>query len=95
MPSLTSLYSAPNVLSPFPQSPSPDFSDWADSPYEKNTNYPEGLKFETNFGLYVRSKSESMIAMMLHTYHIPFRYECALELGGLRKTYIFETLSLH
>lgn len=71
------------LLSPFPQSPSPDFSDWADSPYEKNTNYPEGLKFETNFGLYVRSKSESMIAMMLHTYHIPFRYECALELGGI------------
>ena len=71
------------LLSSSFESQSQDLIDWANSPYEKNTKYPEGLKFETSFGLHVRSKSESMIAMMLQTYHIPFRYECALELGGI------------
>lgn len=71
------------LLSPSFQPLSPELLDWANSPYEKNTKYPEGLKFETNFGLYVRSKSESLIAMMLRDKHIPFRYECALELGGV------------
>ena len=32
-------------------------------------------------GNYVRSKSESMIDMVLYIHKIPFRYECALTLG--------------
>ena len=32
-------------------------------------------------GNYVRSKSESMIDMVLYIHKIPFRYECALILG--------------
>ena len=33
--------------------------------------------------LKVRSKSEAMIAMLLHLNAIPYRYECALSLGGV------------
>ncbi|MFQ8777759.1 MAG: hypothetical protein ACLR78_10425 [Roseburia sp.] len=31
----------------------------------------------------MRSKSEAMIAMLLHLNAIPYRYECALSLGGV------------
>ena len=50
-------------------------------PYEKNPKYPEHLIHKTVSGIYVRSKSESMIALQLYTEKIPFRYECALQLG--------------
>lgn len=61
-----------------------DLRDWANSPYEKNDKYPEKLIIETSFGVCVRSKSEAMIAMSLREHKIPFRYECALELGGIK-----------
>lgn len=57
--------------------------DWMETSYERNLNHPEALIHKTSFGLDVRSKSESMIAVFLHTNHIPFRYECALYLGGI------------
>jgi len=56
--------------------------DWQKSPYEKNSNYPEQLIHKTISGHFVRSKSEALIDMTLTKYGIPFRYECALELGN-------------
>ena len=53
---------------------------WAQAPYERNPHYPEGLLHKTASGDLVRSKSEAMIAFLLYTHQIPFRYECALHL---------------
>lgn len=55
--------------------------DWQNSPYVQNENYPQQKMYKTVTGQYVRSKSEVIISMILHKYHIPFRYECALRLG--------------
>lgn len=55
--------------------------NWMNSPYEHNNKYPEQLTHCTGFGYSVRSKSESLIDLALHTHKIPFRYECALVLG--------------
>ncbi len=55
---------------------------WLQETYEKNESFPEYLKFKTTTGITVRSKSESMIVQCLEKHHIPFRYECALELDG-------------
>lgn len=57
--------------------------DWMNASYEKNPNHPENLVHKTITGEYVRSKSEEIIVMCLHTREIPFRYECALELGAI------------
>lgn len=56
---------------------------WVHETYEKNPKYPEHLVHQSCSGNYVRSKSECMIDTMLYTKRIPFRYECALELGGI------------
>lgn len=58
-----------------------ELSEWMNSPYEKNNKYPEKLNYRTYSGNYVRSKSEAIIEMFLCKYKIPFRYECALQLG--------------
>lgn len=60
---------------------SPDLEKWMNEPYEKNQNYLEQLNNNTSAGISVRSKSETIIVMLLHMYKIPFRYECALHLG--------------
>ena len=69
------------LLFPYFKPLSQELSDWMHSPYESNTKYPEQLIHKTLSGHYVRSKSEALIAMLLHTNEIPFRYECALHLG--------------
>lgn len=51
------------------------------TPYEHNMLHPENLIYRTVSDITVRSKSEMMIAMCLHIHNIPFRYECALQLG--------------
>lgn len=56
---------------------------WLSEVYDKNKNYPEGLKFKTNQGILVRSKSEVIIANILSSHNIPFRYECGLNLSGM------------
>lgn len=61
--------------------PSQDLSDWMNSPYEHNPLFPEQLLHKTISGIYVRSKSESIISMCLYTNRVPFRYECELKLG--------------
>jgi len=50
--------------------------DWAARSYEKLQYQNDFTKWQmTSFGLRVRSKSELIIAEMLHKYKIPFRYE--------------------
>lgn len=62
---------------------SKELSDWALASYERSNSYQEQLIHRTVSGIYVRSKSEAVIAALLHMYKIPFRYECALQLGEI------------
>lgn len=71
------------LLSPYFQLP-PSQTLWANEAYETNAKNPENLIYKTVNGINVRSKSEALIAMMLYTNKIPFRYECALPLGDLK-----------
>ena len=57
-------------------------SKWVDEPYEKNPINPGGLTCKSEYGLPVRSKSESIIASQLERNNIPFRYEALLQLEG-------------
>lgn len=61
----------------------PDLSSWMTAAFEHNPNYPEQLIHKTASGNLVRSKSEAMIDLFLHTHRIPFRYECALQLNEI------------
>ncbi|MBE5877265.1 MAG: hypothetical protein E7290_10315 [Lachnospiraceae bacterium] len=61
---------------------SDELAEWASTKYERSTSYPEHLKFDTYWGEVFRSKSELMIATRLREREIPYRYECALELGN-------------
>ena len=60
---------------------SEELLNWSRAPYKTNPAYPEKLKFKTVSGHIVRSKSESIIAMLLFQNRIPFRYECILQLN--------------
>ena len=53
---------------------------WMSQPYERSNYRAEDLTQMTSFGLLVRSKSELLIAEMLHRYGIAFRYEQVLHL---------------
>ena len=55
---------------------------WAGVSYEQNPYKREDLIHNTFSGLKVRSKSEEIIANILFTNHIPFRYEAPLTLNG-------------
>lgn len=52
-----------------------------ESTYEKYEGFPERKTHQTSFGLFVRSKSEQIIAEMLHKHNIRFRYEAILHIG--------------
>ena len=78
---LTDMPEYKELLSPFFTPLSQELLDWMNSPYEHNAKHPEQLVHKTCSGKFVRSKSEAMIDMALYTNKIPFRYECALELG--------------
>lgn len=69
------------LLKPYFSPLSEELSNWSNTPYECNHKYPEQLMHKGSSGNYVRSKSESMIDMVLYIHKIPFRYECALTLG--------------
>ncbi len=69
------------LLTPEATPISREISDWAAAAYPKYEKYPAQLKFQTVNGLRVRSKSESLIALLLYTNNIPFRYEDELLLG--------------
>lgn len=51
--------------------------------YEKNPNHIENLIHTGYNGNFVRSKSESIIDLILSNHNIPFRYECKLDLGDI------------
>lgn len=69
------------LLSPFWIPESKELEEWQSAPYMKNPIFPEQLVHRTSSGIFVRSKSEAIIVMLLHMYKIPFRYECELKLG--------------
>lgn len=71
------------ILAPHFSPQSEIYAEWMNASYDKNPKAPENLIHKTSFGLRVRSKSESLIATLLYTKRIPFRYECALYLGGV------------
>lgn len=71
------------LLSPFILPTSEKIREWMTASYESNPMYPEHLIYKTNAGIYVRSKSESLIVSLLVQYQIPFRYECPLILDGI------------
>ncbi len=52
-----------------------DLKTWANDSYPKNTSYSNELIHETLCGIFVRSKSEAMIADLLTHFQIFFRYE--------------------
>ncbi len=52
---------------------------WKKSKRTKNDKHPESLQIEQKSGDFVRSKSESLIAMTLDKYGIAYRYENPLE----------------
>lgn len=70
-----------DLLAPYFKPKSETHQIWMDTPYPQNTKFPENLVHKTSAGIYVRSKSEAMITLFLHTHGIPFRYECMLNLG--------------
>lgn len=61
---------------------SKELEDWMNASYEKNPYHPENLIHKSISGNIVRSKSEAIIDMILHTNKIPFRYECVLKCGN-------------
>ena len=56
---------------------------WMHADYPKNQNYMETLTHPTAGGIMVRSKSESMIAIVLAENKIPFRYENLLSIDSI------------
>lgn len=56
-------------------------SDWMKSPFKTNPKHPEHRIHKSISGNVVRSKSEALIDIALYVKGIPFRYECALQLG--------------
>lgn len=69
------------LLSPYFKPLSQELEEWMNSPYKQSEKYSENLIHKTTSGNRLRSKSEAMIQMILKKYHIPFRYECALQVG--------------
>ena len=62
-----------------------ELNEWMHKEYEKGAPNPEQLLHRTITGENVRSKSEAFIYTSLAANKIPFRYECALQLG--KRTY--------
>jgi len=56
--------------------------DWSSSPLNENLFMEGELKHYTSWGLKVRSKSELLIAEMLHNYGISFKYEVPIVCNG-------------
>ena len=69
------------LIAPFYKPLSIELKEWAAQPYEKCNMFPERLIHQTLAGIKVRSKSEAMIVACLYQNRIPFRYECALQIG--------------
>ena len=55
--------------------------EWMKAPYQTNESFPQNKIYRTSSENMVRSKSEALIDMVLGVNKVPFRYECALQLG--------------
>lgn len=55
---------------------------WEEEEYETDPSFPERRTVPTVDDIKVRSKSEALIVMLLSTLHIPYRYNCRLDIGG-------------
>lgn len=71
-----------DLLSKYFKPLSEELTSWMNEPFESNPNYPERLIHKSISGNMLRSKSESMIDMLLYMNRIPFRYECLLQLDS-------------
>lgn len=71
------------LLAPHFKILSRELEEWAAASYDSNAGYTEHLNIKASSGKMVRSKSEAMIDMILHINKVPFRYECALNLGDV------------
>ncbi|MBO4886891.1 MAG: hypothetical protein J5589_01080 [Firmicutes bacterium] len=61
-----------------------DLVEWMNAPYEKLADFPDGLVHMMDEGITVRSKSEELIIHVLNNHQIPFRYDCAIEVAGVK-----------
>lgn len=66
---------------PYMESPEDICARWAQEDWARNREHPETLRFETSGGEMVRSKSEVIIADMLRSAGIAYRYEQRLQLA--------------
>ncbi len=71
------------LLAPYFTPLSQELSEWMNSSYKRNPKHTELLLHKSSSGNLVRSKSEAIIDMLLYLNKIPFRYECALQLGDV------------
>lgn len=89
------------LISPLPNSIEEQIRKWHEEKYEKYNSYSENLKYETEQGDLVRSKSEVIIAniLYLHQKDILYKYERPLEVvvGKNTKTIYpdFTILNIH
>ncbi len=54
--------------------------EWMTASYRKNSLYPENLKYATNWGIKMRSKSERTIGNKLEEYGVAYRYDSLVDL---------------
>lgn len=71
-----------DLLYPHFKSQSQEIEEWINDSFEQNPKYLENKIHKTSSGNVVRSKSEVLIDLVLYTNKIPFRYECALQIGN-------------
>lgn len=69
-----------NLLQPYWSSENTKISKWLSKDYKTNPSNPEQLNIDTKSGNKVRSKSESIIDMVLYNNKLPYKYECELNL---------------
>lgn len=70
-----------NLITPMWDSKEERIQKWYEEEYEKNNAYPENLRYETEQGELVRSKSEVIIANILYQHRddLLYKYECPLK----------------
>ncbi len=69
--------------------------EWMALEYPKLPRHQENLILQTNNGIWVRSKTEKILADRFEGLHIPYHYEMPLQLKGYHKVHPdFTTLSL-
>ena len=68
---------------------------WSQEPYDRSDYRQEDLNHKTSRGLYMRSRSEVLIAEKLYEYDIPFRYEQVIPIGRYTLAPDFTFLDRH